>query len=320
MNAAQMRWGNLKVGIVVLIGLIVFVFIVSIVGTEQNIFTKTYRVKFFVTNVHGLVNGAMVTVGGLKVGYISSMVFVTRDSVNGVEVTADLLTKYSSSITSSTTAQIKTIGLLGDKYIDLTIGSETEKPVAEDSFIPIVESFDIETAGPQFKSALADFTDLMASAKHIAGSMEKGEGSIGRLIKQPTVANEVERFLRSLNGLMAAVEQQRGVLGKAVYNQDLSKNISDISANLKTVTDHIREGKGTMGKLIMDDRLYTDLSSFTSRADSLMAKASADTSSVSRVVGNGNFYREFLSLIKDLNILIVDLKEHPDRYVKFSVF
>jgi phospholipid/cholesterol/gamma-HCH transport system substrate-binding protein len=320
MNAAQMRWANLKVGIVVLIGLIVFVFIVSIVGTEQNIFSSTYQVKFFVTNVHGLVNGAMVTLGGLKVGYISTMLFVTQNNVNGVEITADLLTRYRSSITSSTIAQIKTIGLLGDKYIDLTIGSQSEQAVAEKSFIPLVESFDIETAGPQFKSALSDFTDLMGSAKRIAGSMERGEGSLGRFIKHPTVANEVEKFLRSVNALMTAVEQRKGVLGKAVYDENFSKNISDISSNLKTVIDHIREGKGTMGKLIMDDRLYTNLSSFTSRADTLMAKASADTSSVSQIVGNGNFYREFLGLIKDLNKLIVDLKEHPERYVKISVF
>ena len=38
MKDEQLRWSNLKVGIVVLIGLIIFVFIVSIVGTEQNIF------------------------------------------------------------------------------------------------------------------------------------------------------------------------------------------------------------------------------------------------------------------------------------------
>jgi phospholipid/cholesterol/gamma-HCH transport system substrate-binding protein len=320
MNAAQMRWSNLKVGIVVLIGIIVFVFIVSIVGTEQNIFTSTYKVNFFVTNVHGLVNGAMITLGGLKIGYVSSMVFVTQNGVNGVEVSADLVTKYRSSITSATVAQIKTIGLLGDKYIDLTIGSQTEQTLAENSFIPVVESCDIETAGPQFKTALANFNELMGSAKRIAGSMEKGEGSIGRFIKHPTVANEVEKFLRSLNTLMSAVEQRKGLLGKITYDESLSKNISDISSNLKSVTDHIREGKGTMGKLVMDDRLYTNLASFTSRADTLMTKASADTSSVSRLVGNGDFYRELLGLIKDLNRLIVDLKEHPERYVKFSVF
>ncbi len=320
MNATQLRWSSLKVGIVVLIGLIVFVFIVSIVGTEQNIFSSTYTMKFFVTNVHGLVNGAMVSLGGLKVGYVSTMKFMTRDSVNGVEVSADLLTKYRRSITTSTTAQIKTIGLLGDKYIDLTIGYENEPPLPEDSFIPIVESFDIETAGPQFKSALADFTDLMKNANRIVASMERGEGSIGKLIKQPTVANETEKFLRSLNSLMTAIEEKKGPLGALAYDERLSKDIGDISRNLKTVTDNLKEGRGTMGKLIMDDKLYANLASFTSRADTLMTRAAADTSSVSRLASNGNFYRELIGLMKDLNLLVLDLREHPERYVKVSVF
>ncbi len=320
MNKTQLRWSSLKVGIVVLIGLIVFVFIVSIVGTEQNVFASTYQMKFFVTNVHGLVNGAMVSLGGLKIGYVSAMNFVTRDGVNGVEVVADILTKYRSSITTSTQAQFKTIGLLGDKYIDLTIGAEGEQALAEGSYVPMVEGFDLETAGPQFKAALANFTDLMGSAKRIAASMEKGEGSLGRFIKQPTVANETEKFLRSLNALMTAIEQKKGTLGALAYDQTLSSNISGISSNLRTVTDQLREGKGTMGKLIMDDRLYLNLASFSSRADTLMARASADTSSVSKLVGNGNFYRELLGMMKDLNLLLIDLREHPERYVKFSVF
>jgi phospholipid/cholesterol/gamma-HCH transport system substrate-binding protein len=320
MNQTQLRWSSLKVGIVVLIGLIVFVFIVSIVGTEQNVFASTYKMKFFVTNVHGLVNGAMVSLGGLKIGYVSSMTFKTKDDVNGVEVAADILTKYRSSITTSTQAQFKTIGLLGDKYIDLTIGAEGEQALPENAYVPMVEGFDLETAGPQFKSALANFTELMGSAKRIAASMEKGEGSLGRLIKQPTVANETEKFLRSLNALMTAIEQKKGTLGALAYDQALSSNITGVSSNLKTVTDQLREGKGTMGKLMMDDRLYNNLASFSSRADTLMARASADTSSVSKLVGNGNFYREMLGMMKDLNLLLIDLREHPDRYVKFSVF
>ncbi len=320
MNQAQLKWSSLKVGIVVLIGLIVFVFIVSIVGTEQNIFASTYQLKFFVTNVHGLVNGAMVSLGGLKVGFVRSMQFATRDSLNGVDVTADILTKYRPTITTSTIAQIKTIGLLGDKYIDLSIGGKGEQALAEGSFIPINESFDIETAGPQFKEALADFTELLKHAKGIAASMERGEGSIGRLIRQPNVANEMERFLHSLNGLMAAVEEKRGALGKFVYDESFGRDISTVSSNLRSVTDQIRQGKGSMGKLIMDDRLYMNLSSFTARADSLMAKASADTSSVSKLVADGNFYRQITTLMKDLNLLLVDLREHPERYVKITVF
>src|SRR5437879_336672 len=123
MDSKQLRWSGLKVGIVVFIGLIIFVFIVSIVGTEQNVFTSTYQLKVFLPNVQGLVTGAQITLGGLKVGFVTDMQFVRRDTVNGVDVTMQITTKYRASITSRTTGQIKTIGLLGDKYIDLSIGS-----------------------------------------------------------------------------------------------------------------------------------------------------------------------------------------------------
>jgi len=320
MDSQQLRWSNLKVGVVILIGLIIFVFIVSIVGTEQNIFTSTYTVKLFVTNVHGLVNGAMVTLAGLKIGYVTDMTFASRDTVNGVEVSLTVLTKYRSSITSSTIAQIKTIGLLGDKYIDLSIGSRNETPVAEYAFIPLLESFDIETAGPQFKSALTDFTALMASSRSIAASVERGEGSVGRLVRKPEVAQGMERFLGSLNGVMSAVEKKRGVLGKFVYDDSLSRSVVDVSANLRTITEHIRQGKGSMGKLIMEDELYRNLTAFTARADTLMSKASNDSSNVTKFVNDGRFYSQLSTLMKDLNMFLVDLKEHPERYVHFSVF
>jgi phospholipid/cholesterol/gamma-HCH transport system substrate-binding protein len=320
MNSQQLRWYSLKVGIVVLIGIIVFVFVVSVVGTEQNIFASKYTLKVFMPNVQGLVNGAMVTLGGLKIGYVTNMQFKTMNGKNGVEVTMDVLTKYRPSITSSSVGQIKTIGLLGDKYIDIGIGAEGEQALAENSFIPLRESFDLEAAGPQLKNALADFTEVMGNAKRITASIDKGEGSVGKFIKHPTVANEMEKFLHSVNGLMAAVESKQGTLGKFVYDETLSKNITDVSSNLKTVTDQIRQGKGTVGKLVMDDRLYVNLASFTSRADSLMMKAGSDSSNVSKLISDGHFYTQLIGLMKDMNLLLIDLREHPERYVKFSVF
>ena len=320
MDSKQLKWSGLKVGIVVAVGLVIFVFIISIVGTEQNIFTPTYHLKVFLPNVQGLVNGAMITLGGLKVGFVSDMQFVKRDSTNGVEVTMDLTTKYRPSITVSSVGQIKTIGLLGDKYIDITIGSPGETSVAENAFIPVTPSFDLEAAGPQFKKALADFTDVMGSVKGIVASMDKGEGSIGRLIKHPKIANEMEHLLSSLNNVMGAIEKRQGTLGKIVYDESMGKNISEVSSNLKTVTDQIREGKGTMGKLVMDDRLYTNLSSFTARADALLEKAGNDSSNVSKLLNDGNFYNQLLSLMKDLNLLLVDLKQNPSKYIHVTVF
>lgn len=320
MNSSQLKWASLKVGIVVLIGLVVFVFIVSIVGTEQNIFASTYKLRLFMPNVRGLVNGAMVSLGGLKVGYVTDMTFSRNQEVNGVDVTMQILSRYQQSVTSSSLAQIKTIGLLGDKYIDISIGSPGETPLAEGTYLPLRESFDLEEAGPTLKTSLVDFTVLLGSMKRIAGKIENGEGSAGRFLTQPTVAQETERFLRSMNNVMAALEHKRGALGTLIYDDSLSRNLTDVSSNLKGVTDQIRQGKGNMGKLIMDDRLYVNLASFSARADSLMAKASSDSSSISKLVSDGHFYTQLLGLMRDLNLLLVDLREHPDRYVKVSVF
>jgi phospholipid/cholesterol/gamma-HCH transport system substrate-binding protein len=214
MDSKQLKWSGLKVGIVVLVGILIFVFIISIVGTEQNIFSSTYRLKVFLPNISGLVNGAMVSLGGLKIGYVRNLQFTTQNGVNGVEVSMDVLAKYHSSITSSTKGQIKTIGLLGDKYIDLTIGAVGEQALAENAFIPMVEAFDIEMAGPQFKSALNDFTEVMGSMKRITANVEKGNGSVGRLLKHPDMANEVERFVHSLNDVMTAL-QKKEEIGRA---------------------------------------------------------------------------------------------------------
>lgn len=320
MDSNQLRWSSLKVGIVVLIGLVIFVFVISIVGTEQNVFTSTYHLKVFLPNVQGLVNGAQITLGGLKVGFVSSMVFAKHDSVNGVDVTMDLITTYRSSITTSSMGQIKTIGLLGDKYIDLTIGSPGEQPLAENTYIPMTSSFDLEAAGPQFKKALADFTDVMGEMKGVMASINKGEGTLGRIVKHPKIANEMERLLTSLNSVMHAVETRQGALGKMVYDENVGKNISEVSANLKTVTDQIRQGKGTMGKLIMDEQLYANLSSFTSRADSLMRRVNDDSSNVSKLIGDPTLYNQMMSLMRDLNILLVDFKQNPGRYIHVSVF
>lgn len=320
MDSTQLKWKGLKVGIVVLVGLVIFVFIISIIGTEQNVFTKTYHLKVFLPNVQGLVNGAMITLGGLKIGFVSDMQFSNREGLNGVDVTMEIITRYRPSITPSSMGQIKTIGLLGDKYIDITIGTPGEQPLAENSYIPMNSSFDLEAAGPQFKKALADFTDVMGEMKGIIASINKGEGTLGRIVKHPKIANEMEQLLTSMNGVMHALETRQGALGKMVYDENVGKNISEVSANLKSVTDQIRQGKGTMGKLIMDEQLYVNLSSFTSRADSLMRKVNNDSSNVSKLVNDGNFYNQVLSLMKDLNLLLVDFKQNPGRYIHVSVF
>jgi hypothetical protein len=51
-----------------------------------------------------------------------------------------------------------------------------------------------------------------------------------------------------------------------------------------------------------------------------MGKAAGDSSNVSKLLNDGNFYAQIMSLMRDFNLLLVDLREHPSKYVHVSVF
>lgn len=320
MQPSRHPWASLKVGIVAFIGLAMFIFLISIVGNDQNVFTTTYPLRIFIPNVQGLVNGSEVTLGGLKIGFVRQMTFAQKDSVNGVDVIMQIDRKFQPSITVHSLAQIKTIGLLGDKYIDMTLGSPGETPLADNAYVNLQESFDIETAGPQFKGILNDFAAFMTSMRHISSSIERGEGTAGRLITKNDFADQIDRLLNSLNAAMGAVEHKQGTLGALIYDPAIAHNIHDAAANMKDITAQINSGKGTMGKLVMDERLYTNLASFTARADSLMARANSDSSNVSKLISDPTFFKNVNGVLNDLNLLLIDIKQHPDRYVHVSVF
>ena len=107
---------------------------------------------------------------------------------------------------------------------------------------------------------------------------------------------------------------------RSVESAGLAQDLSDVAGNLKEVTGRLREGKGTAGRLLMDETLYNSLASFSARADSLLGRAGADSSNVSKLISDPEFYSRVSKLLQDLDLLLVDLKEHPDRYVKVSVF
>ena len=85
---------NLKVGLTVFVGLVIFFILIFLVGVQGDYFRSNYKLKIFLQNVEGLNGGAMVTLGGLKVGTVDKMDFGRRDDQNGIDVTLKILSEY----------------------------------------------------------------------------------------------------------------------------------------------------------------------------------------------------------------------------------
>jgi len=320
MSKNLLKLSNLKVGLTVFIGLgILFVFL-FIVGSENNLLTSKYELKIFVPNVQGLNGGAMVSLGGIKIGSVKDREFGQKDGVNGVDVTLDILTQYSSQITKESTAQVKTVGLLGDQFVDITIGQKGEEPLKEGDYITLKPTLTFDSFADKITPVVDDFSGVMKNLKVISDSIAHGRGMVGRMINSASSGKNLEELIQNINSVTAAINQKKGSLGKLAYDSSLYNNLNELTGNINSITDSVKAGKGTLGKLLVNDSLYNNINLLTERLNKLLSKTDSDSTMIGGLFNDSKFYKQFNSVLKDLNILIKDLREHPENYVQFSVF
>jgi phospholipid/cholesterol/gamma-HCH transport system substrate-binding protein len=120
---------NIIVGIVVTIGFIGFLFLLFNVGGGEGIFTPRFRLFSRFTEVKGLHYGSEVSLAGLHIGIVKGIV-ISKDGGKQLIVELAIDKDYEDRIREDSVAAIKTQGVLGDKYVELSIGSP-EKPALQ---------------------------------------------------------------------------------------------------------------------------------------------------------------------------------------------
>ena len=320
MESSGQQEKNLKVGITVFIGLIIFLIFVVLVGTEGNYFTKTYHLNMNVTNVNGLTQGSMVMLGGIKIGYVHSMDFSTINNDNIITVGMDLRSQYRNQITAGSLATVKTIGMLGDKFVDISVGLSSERPLNDGDYLTTKESMELGNIADKLSAAVIDFTAVVSNVKTISDSLKAGKGSVGKLLRDDSFSNDLLHAVHSLDAMANTVTSKKGTFGKLVYDDTLYMQLVHTTENLSALSDSLRGGKGSLGKFLVEDSLYTTVNSLARRMDDLLKKLNSDTSSVGAFVNNPAAYNQVSITLENFNNLIKDIREHPDRYVHVNIF
>src|ERR1700691_3129323 len=112
-----------RLGLFIVAALAVLVTGVFLIGSRESMFQSTYRLKAEFQNVAGLADGADVRVGGLHQGTVKHIQLPNRPD-GKVTVTMDLNKGTRDVLNKGSAASIKSTGLVGDKYVEISFGSE----------------------------------------------------------------------------------------------------------------------------------------------------------------------------------------------------
>ena len=233
-----------KVGIFVILGIIILVFFTFRVG-RIAVREVGYRINTHVESAAGLDKNSPVRIAGVEVGKVESI------ALDGSKARVTLHLPMNVKIPVGSKVYVKSSGLLGEKYIDIVPGPGPELIKANGHVEEGGPSVDVDRVLTQLSSIGGDIKSVTQSLSNVLGG-EKGEKNIQEII---TGARET---VSNLQNITQTIDKGEGTLGKLVKDEKLYVEVKETMTNLKQVTQAIEKGEGTLGKLVKDDALYTE--------------------------------------------------------------
>lgn len=264
---------KIKLGIFVLAGLTVFVIAVYFIGKKQNMFGKTSHISTIFNNVNGLQLGNNVRYSGINVGTVKNI-----EMINDTMIRVDMIIndKILPHIKTDAVATISSDGLVGNMIINILPGKGSAPKVKAGD---VIKSFSrvrtediLKTLSVTNENAAILTADLIKITKEIT----EGKGTIGMLLNDTEMANDLKETMRylkitsqgttasvaQLNQLMTSLNQKDNVVGvikdTAVANkikhivgnlQKTSVKIDSVVENLNATITNAKDGKGAINYL-----------------------------------------------------------------------
>lgn len=355
----QLGWNELRVGIFVLVGIIVVVLGIFYV-TGFGAWGAKYRLVTYLPEVSGLTIGAPVTLNGVEVGNVDAIQIAPEkpDQPNpnrSVRVVMRINRAFQQTIRSDSVISLFTEGFLGNRVVSVQRGY-TGKVLQDGDEVPGVEEKAmkevVERGADLMQNLSALSTQLASIVQHIQRgegtigkllvdetaynhlnntlghvdqmmtSIQKGQGTLGKLVASDTLYNKVDSVTGRVDDVLAAVQQQKGSLGKLVYDPSLHDHVNELLANGNGMVSDIRAGRGTLGKLATDDTLYSTLRQAGENVRQATAKLNTSQGTAGKIFSDPQFYDNMTGLAGDLRLLAGEFRTNPKRFlhVKLSIF
>jgi phospholipid/cholesterol/gamma-HCH transport system substrate-binding protein len=175
-----------RLGVFIVGTLLVLAAGVFLIGDKQLLFRSIYHVKTEFQNVVGLDKGADVRVGGIHKGTVKR-IDLPRQPDGKVTVIMDLDSTTRNIVKKDSLASIKSEGLLGDKYIEITFGSDNAEKLKDWDTIASEPPLEFSTLMKKTDQILNSAQDTMQSVDSISSKIDKGQGTIGALVNDKKI-------------------------------------------------------------------------------------------------------------------------------------
>jgi len=251
---------NLRLGILIISGIIIFTLGVFFIGNKQNLFGDSIMISSVFKNVNGLQSGNNVRYSGVNVGTVKEIIFL-----NDTAISVDLLINREAGnlIKYSSVATINSDGLVGSMVLNILPNNKVKSRTIREgdtleSLSQVATADMLNTLNQTNENAALLTADLLK----ITNSINAGEGVLGDLLKDEDLAKNIQQSaenlnkttnsarasIEKLNGILNAVDYENSVAGLLLSDSSAQKNLSTIIEDLQVTSSQIKTISADLGE------------------------------------------------------------------------
>lgn len=275
----------------------------------RDVFTSTRTYYAVFSSVDGLMTSNPVQISGYRIGQVSNITLVPEDSfkvIVEIEIQSDV------SVPVNSTLKVKS-DVLGVKTVELVLGNSSQLAENRDTIFAYMEP------------GLADnLNKIMAPLRDKVESILEGldstfNGKSGAALRE--AMEKLPATMTSLHGTLASVQNTMDTKVAALLDHAISieRMILDNETTIKRTFTKIETFADTLNALHLQETMLRANNVLTS-LDTTLTNINNGQGTLGQLATNRGLYDEMEKVSKDLDALLKDLKEHPGRYVRISVF
>lgn len=271
---------QIKIGAFIIAGLGVFLAMIYLLGAQARYFERKYDLVAEFTQVGGLIRGATVRLAGVQIGRVTT-VDLSPELGGKVRVTLTIARRFADRIRKDSEARIVTQGLLGDKLVEITMGSPGAPPLAPGDRLAARDPFEMTEVFEQGAGALANVNRLTAALTSTVERIDQGD------------------TIQNLNKLTTA-------LGRTVDRLNQGGTLDDLGAaarSARRITEQVEKGPGWLHVLVYDEpEALRRLNAILTSAQALLARAGSGDTAVGALLSpdSGKAARSLLAAMEAL--------------------
>lgn len=299
----QLKWSQLRVGLTVLFASVTLAVLIFVMSGTGGWLTRKISLRSYFDNAGGLREGAPVRLAGVDIGNVTFVRIVGGKPLTPVEVTMKVNTKYSFNLRKDSVTLLSTAGILGETYVDVDSSTAKGAEAADGDTLAARNQPDIQDVVRASQGTLQNMDALLKRVDRIVAFVESGQGSIGKVIYDPALYNQLNATVAEFKGLVDDIQSGKGSLGPLFTSDEAYKKVIAAIDKLNVMVDELQQGKGTAGKLLKDPELYDNANKTIANVRQLTDDINAGKGALGKMTRDQEFAAKLQTTMNNLTAL-----------------